>query len=149
MSRPPPPSRAAYGFYASMATRWQDMDIYGHVNNVVFYSYFDTAIAALLMEEGGLDPWRDPVIGYCVDSGCRYHAPLVVPDRVAVGIRIARIGGSSVRYELGVFRNDDASACADGHFVHVFVDRASERPVPIPDRVRRALARYLTAAPMD
>lgn len=141
MSRSAPPTRAAYRWLVPLETRWMDMDIYGHVNNVVYYSYFDTAIAHYLMREGGLDPWRSPVVGFAVDTGCRFHRALAFPDRLEAGLKVARIGTSSCRYEIGIFRVGEEPAAADGHFVHVFVDRANQRPVPIPDPLRAALAR--------
>ncbi len=140
-SRPQPPRRGDFLYFRSITTRWMDNDLYGHVNNVVYYSYFDTVIAHYLMEEGGLDPWRGEVIGYAVESGCRYFRPLAFPDRVEAGLRVARLGNSSVTYAIGIFRNDEEEACAAGHFVHVFVDRKSERPVSLPPALRRALAR--------
>ncbi|MDF1586624.1 acyl-CoA thioesterase [Marinimicrococcus flavescens] len=141
MSRPPRPVRADYPWFTTMDTRWMDNDIYGHVNNVVYYSYFDTAIARLLMGEGGLDPWRAEIVGMAVDTGCRFHSSIAFPDTVHAGLRVAHLGTSSVRYEIGIFRNEDEQAAADGHFVHVFVERAAQRPTPIPDPLRAALAR--------
>lgn len=152
MSREPPPRRGDFLYFQTIATRWMDNDIYGHVNNVVYYSYFDTVIARYLMEEGGLDPWRGEVVGFAVESGCRYFRPLAFPDRVVAGLRVARLGNSSVVYEIGIFRNEEEEACAAGRFVHVFVDRRSERPVPLPAGLRRALARLRvgeTASPGD
>jgi acyl-CoA thioester hydrolase len=140
MPRPAPGARADYGFYSTIPTRWMDNDIYGHVNNVVYYSFFDSVIATYLMGEGGLDPWRGEVVGLAVDSGCRYHRSIAFPDTVHAGLRVGHLGTSSVRYEVGIFKNDEDAACAEGHFVHVFVDRATQRPVPIPDRIRSALA---------
>ncbi len=145
MSRRPPTERADYRFWVPLETRWLDMDIYGHVNNVIYYSYFDTAIAHYLMREGGLDPWKSPVVGFAVDSGCRFHAPLVFPDRIEAGIKVAHLGNSSCRYEVGIFKQNEPKAVADGHFVHVFVDRASQRPVPIPPAIRAALCRLLVS----
>ena len=141
MSPPAPPTRADFRAFFEVPTRWLDNDIYGHVNNVNYYSYFDTAIAHYLMGEGGLDPWRSDVIGYCVESACRFRRGVRFPDRVTAGLKIAHLGRSSVRYEIGIFRNDEEAAAADGHFVHVFVDRASERAVPLPEALRRALER--------
>jgi acyl-CoA thioester hydrolase len=138
-----PPTRADYPVLHEMATRWLDNDIYGHVNNVNYYSFFDTAIANYLIEQGGLDPWRDQVVGFCVESGCRFRRGIRHPDRVTAGIRVAKLGRSSVRYEIGIFRADELEASADGHFVHVFVDRASERSAPIPAAIRAALSRLL------
>lgn len=145
MSRPPRPVRADYPWLTTLGTRWMDNDIYGHVNNVVYYSYFDTAIARYLMGEGGLDPWSAGVVGMAVDTGCRFHSSLAFPDTVHAGLRVAHLGNSSVRYEIGIFRNDDAQAAADGHFVHVFVERASQRPTPIPASIREALTRLRPA----
>ena len=141
MSRTPPPSRADYPHFLEIATRWMDNDIYGHVNNVVYYSYFDTVINRYLIEVGGLDPRGDTVVGLAVETGCRFHRSLAFPDHVHAGLRIGKLGTSSVRYEVGIFRNDEPLACADGHFVHVFVDRASQRPVAIPPAMRAAFER--------
>jgi acyl-CoA thioester hydrolase len=140
-ARTAPGRRADYGYFRSIATRWMDNDIYGHVNNVTYYSYFDTLIAHYLMEEGGLDPWSHEVIGMAVETGCRFHRSLAFPDMVHAGLRVGHLGRSSVRYEIGIFRNADEGACADGHFVHVFVDRGTQRPVAIPDRIRASLER--------
>jgi acyl-CoA thioester hydrolase len=107
--------------------------------------FFDTAIASYLMGEGGLDPWRDPVVGFCVESGCRFRRGIRYPDRVTAGLRVARLGRSSVRYEIGIFRGDELEAAADGHFVHVFVDRARGRSAPIPEPIRAALSRLMAS----
>ena len=141
----PLPSRAEFPAIRSITTRWMDNDIYGHVNNVVYYSFFDTAVNAHLIEQGVLDPATSPVIGLVVETGCRYAAPITFPDRVDAGIRVARIGTSSVRYEVGLFRNDDHDAAAFGHFTHVYVNRETRRPVPIPDAVRKALEALVVA----
>jgi acyl-CoA thioester hydrolase len=146
MERDQPPLRSAYRAFYDVPSRWLDNDLYGHVNNVNYYSYFDTAIAHYLMQEGGLDPWADPVIGYCVESSCRFRQGARVPDRISAGLKVTRLGRSSVTYAIGIFRNDEQQAAADGHFVHVFVERASERPAPIPERLRAALARLLAEA---
>jgi len=122
-----------------------DNDVYGHINNVNYYSFFDTAIAHYLMGEGGLDPWRDGVIGFCVESACRFRRAARFPDRITAGLKVTRIGRSSVAYAIGIFRNDEEHTAADGRFVHVFVERASERPAPIPAPLRSALARLLEA----
>ena len=148
MSKPerqPPLTRAAFQYFATLPTRWADNDIYGHVNNVVYYSYFDTAIASLLIQEGGLDPWTGEVIGIAVENGCRFHSSMAYPDMVTAGVGIAHLGTSSVRYRIGIFRNDETTAAADGHFVHVFVDRVSQRPTTIPPRIRMVLERYRLA----
>lgn len=135
----PLPGRDAFAAVRPIPTRWMDNDVYGHVNNVVYYSFFDTAVNAHLIEQGVLDPATSPAIGLVVETGCRYAGPISFPDRVDAGIRVARIGGSSVRYEIGLFRNDEAAACAFGHFTHVYVDRESRRPTPIPGPVRAVL----------
>jgi acyl-CoA thioester hydrolase len=138
-----PAKRADYGALYEIPTRWLDNDIYGHVNNVNYYSYFDTAIAHFLMTEGGLDPWRDPIVGFCVESGCRFRRGIRFPERVTAGLRVTRIGRSSVRWEIGIFRDEEDEAAAEGYFVHVFVVRAQERPAPVPAAIRAALGRLL------
>jgi acyl-CoA thioester hydrolase len=143
MFRPAPRVRADYVFYSTITTRWEDNDIYGHVNNVVYYSLFDTAVGHYMLHEAGLDPWSHGVVGLVVETGCRYHRSMAFPDTVHVGLRVAHLGKSSVRYEIGIFRNDEDSACADGHFVHVFVDRPTQRPVSIPEQIRDALKRLM------
>ena len=137
------PARADYRAFYEVPTRWMDNDVYGHVNNVHYYSYFDTAIAHFLIGEGGLDPHRDRAIGFCVESGCSFHRGTRFPDRITAGLRVTSLGRSSVRYEIGLFRNDEDEAAASGYFVHVFVDRESERPTPLPDGIRRALSRIV------
>ncbi|HRY25324.1 MAG: acyl-CoA thioesterase [Geminicoccaceae bacterium] len=137
--RPPPSNRAAFPFFATITTRWADNDVYGHANNVIYYSYFDTAIAQLLVGQGGLDPDAGPVIGLAVENGCRFHSSVGFPDIVHAGVGVARLGTSSVRYRIGIFRNDETTAAADGHFVHVFVDRLTQRPTPIPPGIRTVL----------
>jgi acyl-CoA thioester hydrolase len=124
-----------------IATRWDDNDVYGHVNNVRYFAFFDTAINAWLIREGGLDPERADVIGVCAESHCAYTAALAFPDAVEVGLRAGHIGTSSVRYELEVFKAGEPAAAAAGWFVHVFVDRATRRPVPLPAPLRSALER--------
>ena len=143
MSRPTPERRAAYRAFRPIQTRWMDNDVYGHVNNVVYYSYFDTAVNGHLIDAGALDIAASPVIGLVVETRCAYFSPVVFPDRVEAGLRVARMGTSSVRYEIGLFRGDDEAAAAQGHFVHVYVDRATTRPVPLPDALRAALAPLL------
>lgn len=143
--RSSPATRDAFVHFTAIDTRWSDNDAYRHVNNVVYYGFFDTAVNRLLIEAGALDLERSAEIGLVVETQCRYFAPLSFPDRVQVGLRVARLGGSSIRYELAVFRNDEASASAEGHFVHVYVDRASNRPVPVPDAVRAVIRPLLRA----
>lgn len=117
-----------------------DNDGYGHLNNVVYYSLFDTAVNRWLVDRQLLNITESPAIGLVVETGCRYLAPLSFPDRVTVGLRVAHLGTSSVRYELAIFRNDERTASAVGHFVHVYVDRRSRRPTPIPGDIRSALS---------
>ena len=133
-------TRKDYGHWLRIPTRLMDNDVYGHVNNVVYYSYFDTVINAYLIEAGKLDIEHGPVIGLCVESQCRYFKPISFPDRIDAGLRVGRLGSSSVRYEIGLFRAGDDAPAASGHFVHVFVDRAGRRPTPIPEPMRSALA---------
>jgi len=135
--------RADYRYFVTLPTRWADNDIYGHVNNVIYYEWFDTVVARFLIECGFLEPRSSPVIGYVVETLCRYHAPIVFPDQVTAGLRCTRIGNSSVRYEIGIFRNEAEQAAAEGHFVHVYVDRASETPQTLPPLLREALAGIL------
>lgn len=131
--------REAYPHHRALDTRWMDNDVYGHVNNVTYYSFFDTAVNCWLIERGLLDITESPIFGVVVETGCRFHASMRFPDRVTAGLRVAHVGTSSVRYEIALFRNDDPTAAATGHFVHVYVDRATRRPVPIPTAIRTAL----------
>lgn len=139
MSRRPPAARAEFAHFIVLPTRWMDNDSYGHVNNVVYYSFFDTAVNRFLIDGGVLRIESSPVIGLVVETGCRYHRPLAFPDTVEVGVRVAHLGTSSVRYELGVFRAGDDTASAEGHFVHVYVDRDTRSPTPLPPGLRAAL----------
>ncbi|HEY2509581.1 MAG TPA: thioesterase family protein [Polyangiaceae bacterium] len=138
-----PETRARFPHWLAIPTRWMDNDVYGHVNNVVYYSYFDTVINRYLIGEGGLDIARGSVIGLCVESRCRYHKPLAFPDDVDAGLRVAKLGRSSVTYAIGLFAHGDDEAAAEGSFVHVFVDRETRRSTPIPDSIRTALARLV------
>lgn len=140
MERPTPDPRSAYRHFRSITTRWIDNDVYAHVNNVVYYAWFDTVVNQYLIETGALDIERSPVIGLVVETRCNYFSPVSFPDRVHAGLRVARLGASSVRYEVGLFRNDDALAAAQGHFVHVYVDRATRRPAALPEKLREVLA---------
>ncbi len=137
--RPPIPTRADFAAFRAVTTRWMDNDAYGHVNNVVYYSWFDTAVNAHLVEQGALDPATGDVVGVVVETGCRYHAPISFPEPVEIGLRVERVGETSVAYALGVFRAGEERAAADGRFVHVYVERAAMRPVPVPEAVRRAV----------
>ena len=132
--------RHAYRAFRDIGTRWSDNDLYGHVNNVVYYSWFDTAVNGLLIERGALDIHRGGVIGYVVETGCNYFSPLAFPEPVVAGIRVAKTGSTSVRYEVALFPGDEALPCAArGHFVHVYVDRATRRPAPLPPELLRVL----------
>jgi len=139
LSRAPFRVRADYAAFRRITTRWADNDIYGHVNNVVYYGWFDTAVNAHLIEAGVLDIHGGPVIGLVVETGCRYAAPLAFPQTIEAGIRAAHIGTSSVRYEVGLFAEGAVEAAAEGFFIHVYVDRETRRPVPLSAPLRAAL----------
>lgn len=130
-------TRADYKIFYPVTTRWMDNDIYGHVNNVTYYSYFDTAANTFLINHCGLDIHKGDIVGFVVSSGCEYLAPIAFPDKIEVGIRIDRLGNSSVQYGLGIFKDKEVQACAFGHFIHVFVDREANKPVRIPDYMRK------------
>jgi acyl-CoA thioester hydrolase len=132
-------TRARYRHFATIATRWMDNDVYGHVNNVVYYSYFDTVINRYLIEEGGLDIAGGTTIGLCVESHCVFARAIAFPDTIDAGLRIAHLGRTSARYEIGIFAHGEDEASAHGWFVHVFVDRSTRRPAPLPERIRMAL----------
>jgi acyl-CoA thioester hydrolase len=127
-----------------MPTRWMDNDAYGHVNNVVYYAWFDTVVNRFLIEAGVLDIAASEIVGMVVETGCRYHASVTYPEEVTIGLRVAHLGTSSVRYELAVFRAGQDVAAAQAHFVHVYVDRATQLPVPIPEDARAAMRRIMT-----
>ena len=131
--------RSAFPHFLAMPTRWMDNDSYGHVNNVQYYSFFDTAVNQFLVARGVLDIHADDVVGFVVDSGCSYFSSISFPDVIHAGIRVARLGTSSVRYEIALYRNDDPLPCAGGHFVHVYVERSGNRSVAIPATVREQL----------
>jgi len=134
-----PSSRDDYRAFRIITTRWLDNDIYGHMNNVVHYSLFDTAVNGWLIGEGVLDIHGGDEIGLVVETGCRYFSEMAFPDTITAGIRVARLGSSSVRYEVGLFRNDETTAAAEGFFIHVYVDRSTRRPKPLGDALRGAL----------
>jgi acyl-CoA thioester hydrolase len=136
-------TRADLRHFTTIQTRWQDNDVFGHVNNVVYYAWFDTAVNGWLIDRGLLDPAASSIIGLVVETGCSYAESVAFPEPVSIGIAIDRLGSSSVRYRIGVFREHGELAIAQGHFTHVYVDRASQRPVPIPDAIRAAMARLL------
>ncbi len=132
-------SRTDYPHISTVQTRWADNDIYGHVNNVTYYAYFDTVVNNFLIEHGGLDIFGAPIIGVAVETMCRFSESVAYPETIELGLRVAKLGNSSVRYELAVFRLGGAKAIANGHFVHVFVERKGNNSVPIPDPIRAAL----------
>lgn len=133
--------RADYPHFLAIPTRWMDNDLYGHVNNVVYYSYFDTVVNRYLIDPGGLDIHNGPVVGIVAETQCRYFRSFTYPETVEAGLRVARLGNSSVRYEIGLFGAGEDTARAEGHFVHVFVARGGNKPTPIPDGIRTALER--------
>lgn len=136
-------TREGYRAFSTITTRWMDNDAYRHLNNVVYYSLFDTVVNEALIRARLLDVEASPTIGLVVESGCRYHASIAFPDMVTAGLRVGHLGRSSVRYEIALFRGDAPEAAADGHFVHVQVDRATNRPVPLPDPLRAFLETLL------
>ena len=136
-------TRTQFKFFFSIQTRWADNDIYGHVNNVTYYSYFDTAANSLLIQKTGFDIHHSKMIGLVVDSACSFLQELSFPEVVEVGVAIGKIGNSSLRYELAIFKQNQPLAAAQGHFVHVFVDRESRQTVAIPQTMRDVLAEYL------
>ena len=145
MSSKPQISRAEYPHFLSIALRWMDNDIYGHVNNALYYGFFDTAINEYLINEGGLDIVGGTTIAFAAESQCQYLSPLAFPGMIEVGLRVGKLGNSSVRYELAIFKPGENLAAAAGYFVHVFVDRATQKPVPMPSQVRLALAQLQVA----
>jgi acyl-CoA thioester hydrolase len=146
MARPQPHRRADYPHAREITTRWMDNDAYGHLNNVVYYSFFDTTVNAWLIERGALDIAASPVVGLVVETGCHYFAPLSYPEPVTAALRVAHVGRSSVRYELALFAPGSETAAAQGHFVHVYVERSTRRPVAeLPAALKRALDPLRTA----
>ena len=138
------PSRAEYRYFLDIPTRWMDNDVYRHVNNVTYYSWFDTVIARFLLGSGAINLTDSPVVGVVVETLCRYHAPIAFPETGTAGLRVERLGTTSLRYGVGIFREGEDTASADGHFVHVFVDRATQtRPTPLPDALREAASALL------
>jgi acyl-CoA thioester hydrolase len=138
--RPTRLSRAAFRHFRPIATRWMDNDVYGHVNNVVYYSYFDTVVNGHLVEAGLLDIAESPAIGLVVETGCAYFESVSFPDALEAGLAVESLGRSSVRYRVAIFKTGADLAAAQGHFVHVYVERGTQRPVPIPDAHRQAFA---------
>ena len=146
MSQQPQITRDDYAHFLELPTRWMDNDIYGHVNNALYYAFFDTAINEYLIAEGRLNINSGPVIAFAVESQCQYLRPLAFPGVIDIGLRVGKLGNSSVRYELAIFKQGETFAAAAGYFVHVFVDRVTQRPVPMPATIRSALERIKVSA---
>ena len=144
MSKPVPTTRADYPHFLSINTRWSDNDLYGHVNNVVYYSYFDTVVNEYLIRHGALDLEAGKTIGLVVETHCSYFASLAFPERIDAGLRVTRLGTTSVRYEVGIFSAGPEQPAAQGHFVHVYVDRDTRRPAPLPEALVAALKPLVT-----
>ena len=140
-------TRENYKYFHPIQTRWNDNDIYGHVNNVVYYAYFDTAVNMFMVDNAGFDPHDATVVGICPETHCNYHKPVAYPNKLEAGLRIDRLGNSSVRYEVAIFIAGDEEAAATGHFVHVFVDRETRKPVSIPAIIRSAMETILADTP--
>jgi acyl-CoA thioester hydrolase len=138
--KPAAEPRSAYRVFSPIQTRWADNDVYGHINTVVYYSWFDTAVNAYLIAQGALDIERGNTIGLVVETQCFYFASLAFPQKVEAGLRVARMGSSSVRYEVGLFAEGAELTAARGHFIHVYVDRESRRPTPLPEVLKAALS---------
>ena len=143
LERPQPGPRSAYPVFRSITTRWMDNDAYGHVNNVIYYSWFDTAVNAYLIEHGALDIHHGSVIGLVIETQCNYFSPLAFPQLVEAGIRVRQLGTSSVRYEVGLFACGEPLTAARGHFVHVYVDKQTRRPQPLPLSLKTVLETLL------
>ncbi len=141
--RPAPLTVSDFAHFTAITTRWMDNDAYGHINNVVYYSFFDTVVNEYLIAQGGLDIANSAVIGLMVETHCNYFSPVAYPDKIRAGLRVSRLGTSSVKYEIGIFRNGETTASAQGHAVHVFVDRTSNRPVALPEKLKTALQKLV------
>jgi acyl-CoA thioester hydrolase len=149
IDRPGPEPRAAFAHFYAIAQRWMDSDIYRHMNNVVYYSFFDTAVNRYLVEQGALDIEKSAEVGLVVETQCRFFSSIVFPSMVNVGMRVDHIGSSSLRYAIALFSDDAEIAAAQGYFVHVYVDRATNRPVPIPAAVKAAVLPLLRPRETD
>ena len=139
IDKPHAEPRSAYKVFRTIGTRWMDNDVYGHVNNVVYYSWFDTAVNGYLIEQGALDIHHGETIGLVIETQCNYFSPLAFPQMVEAGIRVAKLGNSSVRYEVGLFAQGEPLTAAKGHFVHVYVDKHTRRPIPLPAQLKTTL----------
>ncbi|SAL00594.1 thioesterase family protein [Caballeronia pedi] len=144
MTKPVPTRRADYAHFLAISTRWSDNDVYGHINNVVYYSYFDTVVNEYLLRAGVLDFSEGETIGLVVETRCNFFAPVVFPEPVEAGLRVEKLGNTSVRYEVAIFTQGSDVAAAQGHFVHVYVDRVTRRPVPLPAPLVDALKPLVT-----
>ena len=138
MSRAPAQTRDAFAHFHRIETRWKDNDVFAHVNNVVYYSYFDTAVTAFLIKQGVLELQKSKLVGLVAETHCRFISSMAFPDTVYVGMRLGKLGNSSIRYEIGIFKNDDQQASAQGYFVHVYVDLATNKAVPVPESLVKA-----------
>ena len=147
MPEKPQITRAQYAHFLALPTRWMDNDVYGHINNALYYAFFDTAINEYLIAEGGLDINAGATVAFAAESQCQYLRPLAFPGVVEIGLRVGKLGNSSVRYELAIFKQDENLAAAAGYFVHVFVDRETQKPVPMPTLIRAALGRLIKKTP--
>jgi acyl-CoA thioester hydrolase len=143
MDRPQPLPASAFAHFAEITTRWSDNDIYGHINNVVYYEFFDTVVNNYLIAQGVLDIAKGQVIGLMVETHCNYFRPIAYPGIVRGGLRVTRLGNSSVHYEIGIFRGGEDTASAQGYCVHVYVDRATNKPVPLPEALKKALRKLV------
>ncbi|WP_250483837.1 thioesterase family protein [Caballeronia sp. GaOx3] len=144
MSKPVPTTRADYAHFLAISTRWSDNDVYGHINNVVYYSYFDTVVNEYLLRAGVLNFSEGETIGLVVETRCNFFAPVVFPEPIEAGLRVEKLGNTSVRYEVAIFTQGSDVAAAQGHFVHVYVDRVTRRPVPLPAPLVDALKPLIT-----
>lgn len=145
--RPKPDKRGTYAYFQTMTTRWMDNDSYRHMNNTTYYSFFDTIVNQYLIENGVLDIEKSPVIGLVAETTCRYFKSIGFPSKINVGLRVGHLGNSSIRYEIGLFKDDEDEASAQGHFVHVYVDRESGRPTAIPEKMKSVITPLRRAAP--
>ncbi|MGL5167066.1 MAG: acyl-CoA thioesterase [Afipia sp.] len=145
--RPKPDKRSTYAYFQMMTTRWMDNDSYRHMNNTTYYSFFDTIVNQYLIENGVLDIEKSPVIGLVAETTCRYFKSIGFPSKINVGLRVGHLGNSSIRYEIGLFKDDEDEASAHGHFIHVYVDRESGRPTAIPVKMKSVVAPLRRAAP--
>jgi acyl-CoA thioester hydrolase len=142
-ARPQPNRREAYAYFQMMTTRWMDNDVYRHMNNTTYYAFFDTLVCQYLIEKGALDVEKSPVIGLVAETTCRFFRSIAFPSKINAGLRVGYQGNTSVRYEVGLFKDDEDVASAQGHFVHVYVARETGRPVPVPEKVKSVIAPLL------